>query len=89
MISKVFFLDIYRFYTSRSFQRYQEHQNRSSDDKVMVLLSWSKNKGLQKRRDVENQRHDVENQSRDVAESCRNAASRRRNVDAQRHDVRG
>ena len=54
-----------RFYTSRSFQRYQEHLNRSSYDKVMTLRSWRKNRGLQQRRDVENQR-------RDVAESCRN-----------------
>ena len=46
MISKVFFLDISRFYTSRYFQRYQEQPNRSLDDKVMVLLSWSKNRGL-------------------------------------------
>ena len=44
-----------RFYTSRSFQRYQEHPNRSSYDKVMTLRSWSKNRGLQQRRDVENQ----------------------------------
>ena len=46
MISKVFFLDISRFYTSRSFQRYQEHPNQSSDNKVMALRSWSKNRGL-------------------------------------------
>ena len=39
-------------YTSRSFQGYQEHQNRSSYDKVMALRSWSKNRGLQQRRDV-------------------------------------
>ena len=32
------------FYTSIAFQRYQEHPNRSSDDKVMVLRSWSKNR---------------------------------------------
>ena len=57
-----------RFYTSRAFQRYQEHPNRSSYDKVMVLRSWNKNRGLQQRRDVENQRRDVENQRRDVAE---------------------
>ena len=50
------------FYTSIAFQRYQEHPNRSSYDKVMVLRSWSKNRGLQQRRDVENQ-------SRDVAET--------------------
>ena len=54
-----------RFYTSRAFQRYQEHLNRSLYDKVMTLQNWSKNRGLQQRRDVENQR-------RDVAESCRN-----------------
>ena len=47
------------FYTSRDFQRYQEHPNRSSYDKVMGLRSWSKNRGLQQRRDVENQRRDV------------------------------
>ena len=47
------------FYTSRAFQRYQEHPNRSSYDKFMVLRSWSKNRGLQQRRDVENQRLDV------------------------------
>ena len=35
------------FYTSRSFQRYQEYPNQSSDDKVMALRSWSKNRGLQ------------------------------------------
>ena len=80
-ISKVFFLDISRVYTSRAFQRYQEHPNRSLDDKVMALGSWSKNRGLQ-------QRCDVENQCRDVAESCRNAASLRRDVAARRHDVR-
>ena len=27
------------FYTSRSFQRYQEHPNRTSNDKVMTLGS--------------------------------------------------
>ena len=47
------------FYTSRSFQRYQEHPNQSSYDKVMGLQSWSKNRGMQQRRDVENQRRDV------------------------------
>ena len=47
------------FYTSRDFQRYKEHPNHSSYDKVMVLQSWSKNRGLQQRRDVENQRRDV------------------------------
>ena len=48
-----------RFYTSISFQRYQEHPNRSLYDKGMTLQSWSKNRGLQQRRDVENQRRDV------------------------------
>ena len=47
------------FYTSIDFQRYQEHPNQSSDDKVMALRSWSKNRGLQQRRDVGNQRRDV------------------------------
>ena len=47
------------FYTSIYFQRYQEHPNRSSYDKVMALRSWSKNKRLLQRRDVENQRRDV------------------------------
>ena len=47
------------FYTTRYFQRYQEHPNRSSYDKVMVLRNWSKNRGLQQCRDVENQRRDV------------------------------
>ena len=47
------------FYISRAFQRYQEHPNRSLHDKVMVLRSWSKNRGLQQRRDVENQRRDI------------------------------
>ena len=42
----MFFLSIYRFYTSRYFKRYQEHPNQSSDDKVMVLQSWSKNRGV-------------------------------------------
>ena len=40
------------FYTSRSFQRYQEHSNKSSNEKVMALQSWYKNKGLQQRRNV-------------------------------------
>ena len=56
------------FYTSRAFQRYQEHPNWSSYDKVMVLRSWSKNRRLQQRRDVENQRRDVaETEHPDVA----------------------
>ena len=56
-----YFINTYmdRFYTSRYFQRYQEHPNRSSYDKVMVLRSLSKNRRLQQRRDVENQRRDV------------------------------
>ena len=47
------------FCTSRAFQRYQEQPNRSLYDKVMALRSWRKNRGLQQRRDVENQRRDV------------------------------
>ena len=47
------------FYTLTAFQRYQEHPNQSSYDKVMALRSLSKNRGLQQRRDVENQRRDV------------------------------
>ena len=50
---------MYGFYTSISFQRYQEHPNRSSYEKFMALRSWSKNRGLKQRRDVENQRRDV------------------------------
>ena len=65
MIYKVFFLDISRFYTSRAFQRYQEHPNRTLDDKVMVLRSWSKNRKAAATSRRENQRCDV-------AESCRN-----------------
>ena len=56
------------FYTSRAFERYQEHPNQSLYDKVMALQSWSKNRGLQQRRDVENQRRDVaETEHPDVA----------------------
>ena len=56
------------FETSRSFQGYQEHPNHSLYDKVMALRSWSKNSGLQQRRDVENQRRDVaETEHPDVA----------------------
>ena len=56
------------FYTSISFQRYQDHPNRSLYDKFMALRSWSKNRGLQQRRDVENQRRDVaETEHPDVA----------------------
>ena len=65
-----YFINPYRnrFYTSRDFQRYQEHPNRSSYDKVMVLRSWSKNRRLQQRRDVENQRRDIaETEHPDVA----------------------
>ena len=47
------------FYTSRYFHWYQEHTNRSLYDKVMFLRSWSKNRRLQQRRDVENPRRDV------------------------------
>ena len=53
------------FYTSRDFQRCQEHPNRSSYDKVMVLQSWTKN-----RKAATTSRR--ENQCRDVAESCIN-----------------
>ena len=56
------------FYTSRVFQRYQEHPNQSLYDKVMALRSLSKNRGLQQRRDVEKQRRDVvETEHPDVA----------------------
>ena len=52
-------------YTSRSFQRYQEHPNRTSDDKVMALRSWRK-----KQRTAATSRR--EKRRRDVAESFRN-----------------
>ena len=56
------------FKTSRAFQRYKEHPNQSLYDKVMALQSCSKNRGLQQRRDVENQRCDVaETEHPDVA----------------------
>ena len=56
------------FYTPRAFQGYQEHPNRSLYDKVMALLCWSKNRGLQQHHDVENQRRDiVETEHPDVA----------------------
>ena len=56
------------FYTSRSFQGYQKHPNQSSDDKVMVLRSWSKNRRLQQRRDVAETKHpDVATLLHDVA----------------------
>ena len=58
------------FYTSRYFQRYQEHPNQSSYDKVMVLRSWRKNRGLQQRRDVENQRRDVAETSIPTSRRC-------------------
>ena len=68
IISKVFFLAISIFYTSIYFQRYQEHPNQSSDHRVMALRSWSKNRGLQQHRDVENQRREVaETEHPDVA----------------------
>ena len=55
-------------YTSKYFQRYQEHPNRSFYDKVMVLRNWSKNRGLQQRRNVGSQRLDVvETEHPDVA----------------------
>ena len=59
---------MYGFYISRDFQGYQEHQNRSSYDKVMALRSWRKNKGLQQRRDVaETELPDVATLLHDVA----------------------
>ena len=65
-----------RFYTSISFERYQEHPNRSLYDKVMALRSWSKNRGLQQRRDVENQHRDVaETEPPDVATLLHDVAS--------------
>ena len=59
---------MYRFYTSRAFQRYQEHLNRSSYDKVMTLRSWSKNRKAAATSRRENQRRDVaESYTNDVA----------------------
>ena len=58
------------FYTSRSFQRYQEHPNQSLDDKVMALRSLSKNRGLQQRRNVENQRRDVAETKQPTSRRC-------------------
>ena len=56
------------FYSSIYFQRYQEHPNRSFYDKLMALQSWTKNRGLQQRRDIENQHRDVaETKHPDVA----------------------
>ena len=72
-----------RFFTSRAFQRYQEHPYRSSYDKVMTLRSWSKNRRLLKRRDVENRR------CRELQKRRRDVAARRRDVAARRRDVRG
>ena len=70
-----------RFYTSRAFQRYQEHPNRSSYDKVMVLQSWTKN-----RKAAATSRR--ENQRRDVAESCINdVATLPNDVATLLHDV--
>ena len=58
---------INRFYTSRDFQRYQEHPNQILDDKVMTFRSWSKNRGLQQRRDVAETEHpDVTAMSRSL-----------------------
>ena len=57
-----------RLYTSRAFQRYQEHPNWSSYDKVMTLRSSSKNRGLQQRRDVAETEHpDVATLLHDIA----------------------
>ena len=68
-------------YTSRAFQRYQEHPNRSSYDKVMVLQSWTKN-----RKAAATSRR--ENQRRDVAESCKNdVATLPNDVTTLLHDV--
>ena len=59
------------FYTSRAFQRYQEHPNQSLYDKVITLQSLSKNRGLQQRRDFENECRDVaETKHPDVAARC-------------------
>ena len=70
-----------RFYTSRAFQRYQEHLNRSSYEKVMTLRSWSKN-----RKAAATSRR--ENQRRDVAESCTNdVATLPNDVATLLHDV--
>ena len=65
-----FFIKLYidGFYTSRSFQWYQEHSNRSLYDKVMALQSWRKNRGLQQRRDVaETENPDIFTLLHDVA----------------------
>ena len=68
-------------YTSRAFQRYQEHPNRSLYDKVMVLQSWTKN-----RKAAATSRR--ENQRRDVAESCKNdVATLPNDVATLLHDV--
>ena len=69
------------FYTSIAFQRYQEHPNRSSYDKVMVLQSWTKNRKAAATSQRENQR-------RDVAESCINdVATLPNDVATLLHDV--
>ena len=70
-----------RLYTSRAFQRYKEHPNRSSYDKVMVLQSWTKN-----RKAAATSRH--ENQRCEVAESCINdVATLPNDVATLLHDV--
>ena len=58
------------FYTSIYFQRYQEHPNRSSDDKVMVLRSWSKNRkaaATSRRSNIAMLQRAAETQNPDVA----------------------
>ena len=40
IISKVFFLVIFGFYTLYAFQRHQKHLKRSSDEKVMSETKW-------------------------------------------------
>ena len=76
------------FYTSKYFERYQEHPNRSLYDKVMALRSWSKNRGLQQRRDVKNQRHDVaETEHPDVATLLHDVATLLHDVATLLHDV--
>ena len=58
------------FYTSRAFQRYQEHPNRSSDDKVTVLRSWTKNRGLQQSRESGTDVATLQNQSIPTSRRC-------------------
>ena len=56
------------FYTSISFQRYQEHPNQSSDDKVWSYEVGAKTGKLQQHRDVvESCRNDVATLPNDVA----------------------